>query len=279
MTLPQRDRFHPDIAGKRTALSRLSAAGSGFVGAWRRPAAQSGTELRHLEAGLVLILCAAIVALAWFGDATVTQWARGVNPDVIWIFARITLLGTSGYIFATAFVILVGSVLLQSEAKPRRFNAALGWLAGRAGFIIAVNAVSGIVSQGLKHLFGRARPKLFEVVGPFHFDTFAMNATYASFPSGHAITSFGTALALGYFIPRLRWPLLALAVLIGISRIVIGAHYPSDVLAGAAIGTGTAILLRRAFLRRGLVFRRTARGVVTRGAACILPNLRRSEHP
>ena len=86
-------------------------------------------------------------------------------------------------------------------------------------------------------------------------------------------------MTLGYFAPRLRWPLLALAVLIGMSRVIIGAHYPSDVIAGAAIGAGTTILLRRAFLRRGLVFQRDASGITPRGAGRILKFLRRPSHP
>jgi undecaprenyl-diphosphatase len=111
------------------------------------------------------------------------------------------------------------------------------------------------------------------MVGPFHFDAFALKATFASFPSGHTITAFATCLALGYFIPRLRWPLLLLACLVGVSRVVISAHYASDVVAGAAIGFGTTYLLRRAFARRGLVFKRSPRGLVPRGEGMVLPAL------
>ena len=74
--------------------------------------------------------------------------------------------------------------------------------------------------------------------------------------------------------PRLRWPLLFVALLVAMSRVIIGAHYPSDVLAGAAIGVGTALLMRRAFARRGIVFRETARGVEPRAFGRLWRDLR-----
>lgn len=57
-----------------------------------------------------------------------------------------------------------------------------------------------------------------------------------SFPSGHSITAFSVATTLGLFYPVLQLPLLAAAVLIAASRIVLGMHFLSDVLAGTALG-------------------------------------------
>jgi membrane-associated phospholipid phosphatase len=71
-----------------------------------------------------------------------------------------------------------------------------------------------------------------------------------SFPSGHSATAFAGATMLAYFAPRARVPLYALAVLIAYSRLYNGVHYPTDVLAGAALGTATALLLRAAIRRR-----------------------------
>jgi undecaprenyl-diphosphatase len=75
-----------------------------------------------------------------------------------------------------------------------------------------------------------------------------------SFPSGHATVSFACATVLALAVPRLRWPLYALAALIGFSRVYVGVHYPFDVLAGAALGIALAIALRmlaRALRRSG----------------------------
>jgi undecaprenyl-diphosphatase len=62
----------------------------------------------------------------------------------------------------------------------------------------------------------------------------------SSFPSGHTGTAFAIATVLSNQYPRLRIPLYLGATLVGISRIYLGRHYPSDVLVGAAMGTLTA---------------------------------------
>jgi undecaprenyl-diphosphatase len=59
-------------------------------------------------------------------------------------------------------------------------------------------------------------------------------------PSGHASTAFAAALAVGLAHPRLRWPLLALAALVALSRVWLGVHYLTDVIAGAALGAAVA---------------------------------------
>jgi undecaprenyl-diphosphatase len=57
-----------------------------------------------------------------------------------------------------------------------------------------------------------------------------------SFPSGHSITAFAVAISVGFFYPDLQTCLLAVALLIASSRIALGMHFLSDVLAGSAIG-------------------------------------------
>ncbi len=59
-----------------------------------------------------------------------------------------------------------------------------------------------------------------------------------SFPSGHSITAFGIAVSVGLFYPELQVCLLAAALLIACSRIILGMHFLSDVIAGSAIGVG-----------------------------------------
>jgi undecaprenyl-diphosphatase len=61
-----------------------------------------------------------------------------------------------------------------------------------------------------------------------------------SFPSGHTITAFTIAFSVGFFYPGMLAALLVVATIIAVSRIVLGMHFVSDVLIGAAIGTGLA---------------------------------------
>jgi undecaprenyl-diphosphatase len=76
---------------------------------------------------------------------------------------------------------------------------------------------------------------------------------HTSWPSGHSQGAFGAALVLGELFRRLRWPLLAAAALVALSRVYVGAHFPLDVLSGAIVGAaaaGAAIAVRRRRLAR-----------------------------
>ena len=79
---------------------------------------------------------------------------------------------------------------------------------------------------------------------PFVHQLGPSTATH-SFPSGHSATSFACAAVLASLAPRLRVPLYVLAVLITLSRLYNGDHYPLDVLAGAALGSIVAVVVLR----------------------------------
>ena len=107
--------------------------------------------------------------------------------------------------------------------------------AGKMG-IYAV-AASGILSQIIKHIIGRPRPKVLEAFG------FTLGPSiipgFDSFPSGHATSSFAFAYTLSTFFPWMRYLLYGYALLVCISRIYVGAHFPTDVFAGILLGTWT----------------------------------------
>jgi len=94
---------------------------------------------------------------------------------------------------------------------------------------------SGILAQIVKYLVRRPRP-----LGP----------SPTSFPSGHAATAFTMAVILTRRWPRWGWLFWSLAVLVGISRMVLGWHYPLDVMAGACLGMATAWVYLRRFHQR-----------------------------
>ena len=87
------------------------------------------------------------------------------------------------------------------------------------------------VSFGVKDLVNRTRP------ADAHAQIHPLYVVHSSsFPAGHAATAFAGATLLSYFAPRLSPLFVVLAAAIGFSRIYVGVHYPTDVLAGAAIG-------------------------------------------
>src|SRR5260221_10128756 len=88
----------------------------------------------------------------------------------------------------------------------------------------------------------------------FVCEQFSWRPEYASLPSGHAMTAFAALVAFGIIFPRLRPVLWIYALLIAASRVVVSAHYPSDVIAGAAFGAFGALLVRDCFAVRRLGF-------------------------
>lgn len=108
--------------------------------------------------------------------------------------------------------------------------------------VLAAEEVSSIVDSVLKNAIGRQRPPLVDPrvhpLIPLPHDP--------SMPSGHAMMAFAGATLLALVAPQLRWALFALAVGVGVSRVYLGVHFPSDVLAGAAIGAVIGALAARA---------------------------------
>jgi undecaprenyl-diphosphatase len=70
-----------------------------------------------------------------------------------------------------------------------------------------------------------------------------------SFPSSHAVNNFAAAMLFALFFPRARIWLFVFATLVAYSRVYVGVHYPSDILAGAAIGAGLAWIIVRSAVR------------------------------
>lgn len=123
----------------------------------------------------------------------------------------------------------MGLVILALGGKTR-FEAL-----GAAGLS---SALSVLLFSRLKRLTGRRRPCQ---IAPHCWATLLPPDQF-SFPSGHTMTAFAVAIPLSLFYPSLSIALLFCALSIAMSRILLGMHFLSDVVAGALIGTGLGYL-------------------------------------
>jgi undecaprenyl-diphosphatase len=162
--------------------------------------------------------------MAW--ELDFMKWANGwwsssvLDHTLPWL----TYLGSH---FAVIFFILLSWILTKQRKILRH--------------LILLYAVQSAVIYGLKFLIQRWRPFLFletasklsrgpeEILDP-------------SFPSAHAALSFMMATLLAYWFPRYRILFFIVAAFIGWTRIYLGVHYPTDVMAGALLGYACARL-------------------------------------
>ena len=164
----------------------------------------------------------------WINNTLDRSW---LDP----VMEAATALGNGFYLFP------LGLVLMALFARKNFRRDFVLWA--------STSFLSFIIGTTLKHLIHRDRPLaalhpsiashaiFVHVLGP---------SLYAnSFPSGHTFTVFSTASLFASLYPPLFLPLYSLATLTGISRIYVGAHFPLDVLGGAAIGLFSTFLVMR----------------------------------
>jgi lipid A 4'-phosphatase len=185
--------------------------------------------------------------------------ARG--PDLRALFDGISRLGLAyGYltVFALSFAALHwGGRLprLKPHAAPLRAMSAV------PAFLFAAVAAAGLAIDLTKLLAGRVRPKLLFADHLYGFTGLAFRADHWSFPSGHTATIVALAAALWWLWPRHLLFYLAVAALVAASRVVVGAHYLSDVVAGAFIALVTTRLVFTGFAHAGIDLAAACRGL------------------
>lgn len=183
----------------------------------------------------------------------------------------ITEFGSSGWILTvTAMLALTGfaSWRLSRGARQRLRALYIGQIGAYAFLAVAL---SGILANLVKRVIGRARPGQFEDWGSFGFSSFS-GAKFESFPSGHATTVGAIFMVLILLLPRYRLAFMLLALWMAFSRVMVGAHYPSDVIAGLSFGAWFTLLLANIFARYRLVFMPDAKGWPVPRLALVSPH-------
>jgi undecaprenyl-diphosphatase len=149
------------------------------------------------------------------------RWSR--QPLVRVVFATVSRLGNGLFWYA---LILSAPLLFGTQGLLRAAQIACTGLAGVALY------------KCLKRRFARERPYISHLrisAGAAPLDRF-------SFPSGHTLHAVCFAVLFSTYFPILTWVVVPFAMLVAVSRLVLGLHYPTDVVVGALIGAGTALL-------------------------------------
>jgi undecaprenyl-diphosphatase len=158
-------------------------------------------------------------------DRTVFLWV--VEHRVGWldpVFIGLSAIGYAGLVWI-ALAPVVAVLARRNLAFSVGLTAACVWSAD-------------LIALGIKAATDRPRP--FETIP--QADKLIGATVGQSMPSGHAATSFAGAVVLTYLLPRVAPFVFLLAGAIAFSRVYVGVHYPSDVLAGAALGAGVALV-------------------------------------
>ena len=187
------------------------------------------------------------VKLAWL---SLTQLVR--TPSLWWV-RILTDFGKDEYVLAVLAVLLIAVAIISSALRGIQRSLLLG-LGTRLQFIFCAVAASSLVTEVLKYSIGRGRPFVGGEANAFHFSHFAGNPAYFSFPSGHATTAFALAFAVSVIWPKARLAMVVYVLIIAATRLVLVAHHPSDVVAGALVGIVGAMFVRYWFAARRLGF-------------------------
>lgn len=202
----------------------------------------------------VVLLIAAASVLPF--DGAISRWVQGdlaLRGDFRREFETAQQYGQGGTI------LLVAAVIWLMDPGRRR------WMLD----YLAAIGLTGMVTIGLKVLAARPRPVLeapYGFLGPLRGWALENGAAVYSWqlggdltsrlwsmPSNHSAYAAIMSVFLAWHYPRLRWLVVVLAGIVGLGRVVVGAHYPSDVLVGWTVGWAmTWVALRYAVGVRGL---------------------------
>ena len=231
----------------------------------RPPSHSRRAEAARRSARHALLLTATfgavIIALMYALDAREIGLMPPRGTASLWPVRILTDFGKSEYVLGLLAALLFAVAIITPRLRGTSRSLLLGF-GTRLQFVLFAVLVPVLAGEVIKWVVGRGRPFVGGEANAFNFSHFAGTEAYASFPSGHAITSFALALAVSAVWPRARAAMIVYAVLIAISRLVLLAHHPSDVVAGALIGVIGAMFVRYWFAARRLGFAIRHDGVI-----------------
>ncbi|MCC8948123.1 membrane-associated phospholipid phosphatase [Bradyrhizobium sp. USDA 4503] len=202
---------------------------------------------------LVVIVGAVIITLMYAFDVTEISLMPPRGTPGLWWVKTLTDFGKDEYVLCALGLLLI-VVALAAPALRGVPRATLLGFGTRLQYLFLSVVLSVAVGELIKWIVGRGRPFVGGKANAFNFQHFAGTEAYSSFPSGHSITAFALAFAVSAVWPGARFAMLVYALVIAATRLVLLAHHPSDVVAGALVGVIGAMVVRYWFAARRLGF-------------------------
>ena len=213
-------------------------------------------QIKGKKMGVAALLTGVLVAcgICWFDepvllmmrhlDCPMWKWMQDVFSAKVWLVVSFV----AALVFCLKKCVTTDCSILRVTAHKNL------WLFCRnffdktrknPAFLIFYSVLAASLVVGVsKVLIGRARPIFFEALDITGFFPPSFDWAFNSMPSGHTAVSFAGLVMIGMLAPRYKFFTWTLAIIIGLSRIAIGAHWPSDVILGAFIGMVVADIIK-----------------------------------
>ena len=203
----------------------------------------------------ILVLAVEAALMAW-ADKPLSLWLRDLDAHrrpIVDVFRGYTNYAKADwYLWPSGVAGLVCFALARRARIAAAAREKLLRASGAVAFFFASVAVAGLVTSLLKCLIGRARPVQLDQFGLYGFHPWNWTeARWHSLPSGEATTAFAVAAALIVLFPRWQIAFWLFALVMAASRVMVNAHYLSDIVAGAVVGSLTALVVAAQFRKRG----------------------------
>jgi membrane-associated phospholipid phosphatase len=219
---------------------------------------------KFLIVAALLVICTSVVSYHFIDLQMAIFLFKIENSSCKQLFDIITEFGRTELYLIPAFLCYMFWGYRKRSAPARK-----------SLYIFCTIAASGLTVDLIKVISGRFRPDMYRLNGLYGFDFFKLDSDFLSFPSGHAATVTSFAIALCLLFPRFRPLWLTYALLISASRIIVSAHYFSDVLVGSFIGASIAVLFYEKFFQSSPVpekYEQLNEPVLSKGPESVLIN-------
>jgi membrane-associated phospholipid phosphatase len=192
---------------------------------------------------ILLWLGAMLVSYIWLDKPLTAFFQQQAGSLTNQIASAVTLLGSS----KIYFLLLILAWLFTRFIKPMPL-----WR-DRSLFLLLCLIIPGLVTLALKMSLGRARPIEWFNHDLFGFYFLKTQASFLSMPSGHTVTITSLMFGLCYLFPRYWAGFIGLALMVSVSRIIVTAHYLSDIMGGMLLAALTVSWLYTQLVNRNVI--------------------------